>query len=46
VGVDNAGPLCAAGAGILVAGTTVYGTPDPIAAIGKLREAAGVTVRA
>jgi len=46
VGVDNAGPLCATGAGILVAGTTVYGTPDPIAAIGKLREAAGVSVRA
>jgi len=46
VGVDNAGPLCAAGAGILVAGTTVYGTPDPITAIGKLREAAGVSVRA
>ncbi len=46
VGVDNAGPLCAAGAGILVAGTTVYGTPDPAAAIGKLREAAGVSVRA
>jgi ribulose-phosphate 3-epimerase len=46
VGVDNAGPLCASGAGILVAGTTVYGTPDPAAAIGKLREAAGVSVRA
>ncbi len=46
VGVDNAGSLCAAGAEILVAGTTIYGTPDPAAAIGKLREAAGVSVRA
>jgi ribulose-phosphate 3-epimerase len=46
VGVDNAGPLCAAGAEILVAGTSVYGAEDPAAAIGKLREAARVSVRA
>ena len=46
VGEDNAGALCAAGAGILVAGTSVYGTGDPAAAIGKLREAARVSVRA
>ncbi|MEP6993541.1 MAG: ribulose-phosphate 3-epimerase [Acidobacteriota bacterium] len=47
-GVDtgNAGVLCAAGAEILVAGTAVYGNDDPAAAIGKLREAARVTVRA
>lgn len=47
-GVDtgNAAALCAAGAGILVAGTSVYGAGDPAAAIGKLREAARVTVRA
>jgi ribulose-phosphate 3-epimerase len=46
VTADNAGTLCAAGAGILVAGTSVYGAPDPAAAIGKLREAASVSVRA
>jgi ribulose-phosphate 3-epimerase len=46
VGDDNAGALCAAGAEILVAGTSVYGTGDPAAAIGKLREAARVSVRA
>ena len=47
-GVDtgNAAALCAAGAEILVAGTSVYGVGDPAAAIGKLREAARVTVRA
>jgi ribulose-phosphate 3-epimerase len=46
VTVENAGHLGAAGAGILVAGTSVYGTADPAAAIGKLREAASVSVRA
>jgi ribulose-phosphate 3-epimerase len=46
VTAENAGALCAAGAGILVAGTSVYGEPDPAAAIGKLREAASVSVRA
>ena len=46
VGPGNAAALCGAGASILVAGTTVYGEPDPAAAIGKLRDAARVTVRA
>ena len=46
VGPDNAGLLAAAGAGILVAGTSVFGSADPSAAIGKLRQAARVTVRA
>jgi ribulose-phosphate 3-epimerase len=47
-GVDfgNAAALCSAGADILVAGTAIYGADDPVAAIGKLREAARVTVRA
>ena len=46
VAADNAAALCSAGAEILVAGTSVYGTDDPSAAIGKLREAARVSVRA
>ena len=37
---DNAGPLAAAGAEILVAGTAIYGASDPAAAIGRLRAAA------
>ena len=47
-GVDlgNAAALTAAGAGILVAGTAIYGAADPAAAIGKLRDATRVTVRA
>jgi ribulose-phosphate 3-epimerase len=40
VGPGNAAALVAAGAEILVAGTTVYGEPDPAAAIGRLRDAA------
>jgi ribulose-phosphate 3-epimerase len=40
VGADNAGPLAAAGAEILVAGTAIYGASDPAAAIGRLRAAA------
>ena len=46
-GVDasNAGDLAAAGAEILVAGTSVYGQDDPGAAIGKLRAAARGGVR-
>jgi ribulose-phosphate 3-epimerase len=41
-GVDeaNAGRLADAGAEILVAGTTIYGASDPVAAIGRLRTAA------
>jgi ribulose-phosphate 3-epimerase len=46
VGPGNAAALCGAGADILVAGTSVYGDTDPAAAIGKLRDAARVTVRA
>jgi ribulose-phosphate 3-epimerase len=46
-GVDagNAGDLVAAGAEILVAGTSVYGQADPRAAIGTLRAAARGGVR-
>jgi ribulose-phosphate 3-epimerase len=43
---ENASALVLAGADILVAGNSIYGTEDPVAAIGKLREAARVTVRA
>ena len=41
-GVDegNAAKLAAAGAEILVAGTAIYGSSDPVAAIGRLRTAA------
>jgi ribulose-phosphate 3-epimerase len=42
----NAGALVSAGAEILVAGTAIYGSEDPAAAIGRLREAAGSPVRA
>jgi ribulose-phosphate 3-epimerase len=45
VGPGNAASLVLAGADILVAGSSIYGAEDPIAAIGKLREAARVTVR-
>lgn len=40
VGEGNAGALVAAGAEILVAGTTIYGAADPAAAVEKLRQAA------
>jgi len=43
VGDGNAASLVAAGAEILVAGTAVYGAPDPAAAIGRLRAAAAGT---
>jgi ribulose-phosphate 3-epimerase len=41
-GVDeqNAGALTAAGAQILVAGASIYGTPDPARAVRALRDAA------
>ena len=41
-GVDegNASSLAAAGAEILVAGTAIYGSSDPVGAIGRLRAAA------
>jgi ribulose-phosphate 3-epimerase len=40
VGNSNAGALVAAGAEILVAGTAVFGAPDPAAAIERLRKSA------
>ena len=43
---SNVGELVAAGAEILVAGTSIYGADDPAAAIGRLREAAVATVQA
>jgi ribulose-phosphate 3-epimerase len=46
VGEGNAGELVAAGAEILVAGTAVYGSADPAAAIARLRQAAEVPVEA
>ena len=46
VEAGNAAALAEAGAEILVAGTAIYGAGDPAAAIGELREAARVTVRA
>jgi ribulose-phosphate 3-epimerase len=46
VGEGNAGPLAAAGAEILVAGTAVYGAADPAAAIARLRQAADAPVEA
>jgi ribulose-phosphate 3-epimerase len=42
----NVAPLVAAGAEILVAGTAVYGSKDPAAAIGDLRRAAAGPVGA
>jgi ribulose-phosphate 3-epimerase len=46
-GVDetNAGPLVEAGADILVAGASVFGTPDPAAAVRSLRNAGARAVR-
>ncbi len=46
VGENNAAALAAAGAEILVAGTTIYGAADPVAAIGRLREVAAVSTGA
>lgn len=40
VGEGNAGALVAAGAEILVAGTSIYGAADPAAAVEKLRQVA------
>ncbi|HEX7251322.1 MAG TPA: ribulose-phosphate 3-epimerase [Thermoanaerobaculia bacterium] len=45
VDAENAGEVAAAGAEILVAGTSVYGQSDPAAAIGVLRAAARGGVR-
>jgi ribulose-phosphate 3-epimerase len=40
VGLDNAGPLAAAGATVLVAGQSVFGQPDPAIALSALARAA------
>ncbi len=43
VGMKNAGPLAKAGAGVLVAGTSIFGAKDPGAAVRELRGAAEVS---
>jgi ribulose-phosphate 3-epimerase len=42
VKVENAGPLARAGATVLVAGSSVFGAPDPGAAVAALRSASEV----
>ena len=42
VKADNAGPLARAGATVLVAGTSIFGAPDPGAAVAALRSASEV----
>jgi ribulose-phosphate 3-epimerase len=42
VKVDNAGPLAQAGATVLVAGSAIFGTSDPAAAVRALRDASEV----
>ena len=42
----NAGPLAQAGATVLVAGSSIFGTPDPGAAVAALRSASEVVKRA
>ena len=42
VKVENAGPLARAGATVLVAGSSVFGAPDPGAAVAALRRASEV----
>ncbi|TDX00785.1 ribulose-phosphate 3-epimerase [Dinghuibacter silviterrae] len=37
ISVENAGPIVQAGADVLVAGSTVFHAPDPVAAIAKLK---------
>ena len=46
VKADNAGALALAGASVLVAGSAVFGAPDPGAAVDALRGAAEVAKRA
>jgi ribulose-phosphate 3-epimerase len=38
VTLDNAGDLVEAGADVLVAGSSIFGTPDPARAVESLRE--------
>jgi len=45
VKVDNAGALAQAGATVLVAGSSIFGAPDPGAAVATLRNAAEVVKR-
>jgi ribulose-phosphate 3-epimerase len=42
VKADNAGPLARAGATVLVAGSSIFGAPDPGAAVAALRSASEV----
>lgn len=46
VKTENAGPLAQAGADVLVAGSAVFGAPDPGAALAALRSASEVPRRA
>ena len=46
VKADNAGPLVQAGATVLVAGSAIFGAPDPGAALAALRSASEVPRRA
>ena len=46
VKADNAGPLAQAGATVLVAGSAIFGAPDPAAALVALRSASEVLRRA
>jgi ribulose-phosphate 3-epimerase len=46
VKIDNAGPLAQAGASVLVAGSAIFGAPDPGAAVALLRSASEVAKRA
>ena len=46
VKADNAGPLALAGATVLVAGSAIFGAPDPGAALVALRSASEVARRA
>ena len=46
VKADNAGPLALAGATVLVAGSAIFGAPDPGAAVTALRSASEVVRRA
>ena len=46
VKVDNAARLARAGAGVLVAGSSVFGAPDPGAAVAALRSASEVPISA
>jgi ribulose-phosphate 3-epimerase len=40
IGLENAGDVVSAGAEMLVAGSSIFGDPDPRGAVGRLRDAA------